>query len=198
MRSTAVFGHRGLAPLGAADYERAHRRAPPPALAQQLAHAHTPAACLLYTGPESLHAHKNTRSSRTHTLPQPSFFAQDRCCCTRTGTRAAAPLSGSSASQHAHDTFLVSPSAPLWPAFFLFPFAARLAKPARTHARAHERPVITEDTTCGPPAWLTGSRSVRSPPRRAPVLATPIAMPLQGGRPERSGLFILKLLEESG
>ena len=39
-------------------------------------------------------------------------------------------------------------------------------------------------------AWLTGRlhdggiRSVRSPPRRAPLLATPIATPLQGGRPE--------------
>ena len=38
-------------------------------------------------------------------------------------------------------------------------------------------------------AWLTGSlheggiRSARSPLRRAPLLATPIAMPLQFGRP---------------
>ena len=43
--------------------------------------------------------------------------------------------------------------------------------------------------TCGPQAWLTGKlhdggiRSVRSPLRRAPLLATPIAMPLQCGRP---------------
>ena len=35
---------------------------------------------------------------------------------------------------------------------------------------------------------------VRSPPRRAPLLAAPIATPLQGGRPERSGLLFLKLL----
>ena len=59
---------------------------------------------------------------------------------------------------------------------------------------AQERPT-TNDATCGPPAWLTGTlheggiRSVRSPPRRAPLLATPIATPLQGGRPERPGLF---------
>ena len=33
------------------------------------------------------------------------------------------------------------------------------------------------------------------PPRRPPLLATPIATPLQGGRPERSGLLFLKLLE---
>ena len=39
-----------------------------------------------------------------------------------------------------------------------------------------------------------GTRSVRSPPRRPPLLATPIATPLQGGRPERSGLLFLKLL----
>ena len=41
----------------------------------------------------------------------------------------------------------------------------------------------------GPQAWLTGKlhdgriRSVRSPPRRAPLPATPIAKPLQCGRP---------------
>ena len=51
------------------------------------------------------------------------------------------------------------------------------------------------DATCGPPAWLTGTlhdrgiRSVRSPLRRPPLFATPIATPLQGGRPERSGLL---------
>ena len=37
-------------------------------------------------------------------------------------------------------------------------------------------------------------RSVCSPLRRAPLLATPIATPLQGGRPERPGLFFLKKL----
>ena len=48
-------------------------------------------------------------------------------------------------------------------------------------------------TTCGPPEWLTGklqdegTRSVRSPPRRPPLLATPIATPLQGGRPDPKG-----------
>ena len=65
------------------------------------------------------------------------------------------------------------------------PSAARLATPARTRApRAHERRPATNDTTCGPPEWLTGklqqggTRSVRSPPRRPPLLATPIATPL--------------------
>ena len=97
-------------------------------------------------------------------------------------------------------------------AFFLFRvptlflagrFRARLFRACtRTHAPAHthaqERPT-TNDATCGPPAWLTGSlygggvRSVRSLPRRAPLLATPIATPLQGGRPERPGLLFLKL-----
>ena len=78
---------------------------------------------------------------------------------------------------------------------------ARLATPARTRTlRAHGRCPATNDTTCGPPEWLTGklqdegTRSVRSPPRRPPLLATPIATPLQGGRPERSGLLFLKLL----
>ena len=35
-----------------------------------------------------------------------------------------------------------------------------------------------------------GVRSVRSSLRRPPLLATPIATPLQGGRPERRGLFV--------
>ena len=71
--------------------------------------------------------------------------------------------------------------------------APRLRAHARTHAQ--ERPTTTNDATCGPPAWLTGSlhdgglRSVRSPPRRAPLLAPPIATLLQGGRPERPGPF---------
>ena len=77
--------------------------------------------------------------------------------------------------------------------------AAHFAAPARTHARtrAHGRPT-TNDATCGPPAWLTGRlhdggiRSVRLPLRRSPLLAIPIATPLQGGRPKRSGLLFLK------
>ena len=76
--------------------------------------------------------------------------------------------------------------------------AARRA--ARMHAlfaspRTDDR--RTNDATCGPQqAWLTGSlheggiRSARSPLRRAPLLATPIAMPLQCGRPKRPGLLV--------
>ena len=76
--------------------------------------------------------------------------------------------------------------------------AARCATLARAHARthAHGRPTVN-DATCGPPARLTGrlheggARSVRSPLRRPPpLLATPIAAPLQGGRPKRPGLFV--------
>ena len=40
---------------------------------------------------------------------------------------------------------------------------------------------------------LLGIRSVRSPLRRVPLLAAPIATPLQGDRPERPGLLCLKL-----
>ena len=71
------------------------------------------------------------------------------------------------------------------------------AAPARTDDRR------TNDATCGPQEWLTGSlhdggiRSVRSPLRRAPLLATPIATPLQCGRPERSGrLFNVSLFRD--
>ena len=100
-----------------------------------------------------------------------------------------------------------------WPAilsFYLYRIAPRAAPLARTRfllARAPRRPTNercdvrsffasprtddrrTNDATCGPQAWLTGTlheggiRSVRSPPRRAPLLATPIAKPLQCDRP---------------
>ena len=68
--------------------------------------------------------------------------------------------------------------------------AARHARPhARTLASAHTDDRRTNDATFGQQAWLTGSlhdggiRSVRSPLRRPPLLATRIAMPLQCGRP---------------
>ena len=77
--------------------------------------------------------------------------------------------------------------------FFLLAFALRRAPrlPANKNplASAHTDDRRTDDATCGPQAWLTGTlhdggiRSVRSPPRRAPLLATPIAKPLQCGRP---------------
>ena len=80
------------------------------------------------------------------------------------------------------------------PALFFFLLASHCAaRHARLYARAF--PSLrtddqrTNDATCGPQAWLTGRlhdggiRSVRSPLRRAPLLATPIAKPLQCGRP---------------
>ena len=105
----------------------------------------------------------------------------------------------------------------LWPALFLLLFCgtprhassrARFPRHVSPHQHARARCARTEDaqrrtirhTTCGPPEWLAGklqdegTRSVRSPPRRAPLFATPIATPLQGGRPERPGLLFLKLL----
>ena len=74
-------------------------------------------------------------------------------------------------------------------------FHARTCTHAPAHTHAQERPT-TNDATCGPPAWLTGRlhgggiRSAHSPPRWAPLLATPIDTPLQGGRPERPDLFV--------
>ena len=92
----------------------------------------------------------------------------------------------------------------LLPRRFLFHFPSSCYVVVIAHA--HERST-TNDATCGPPAWLTGRlhdrgiRSVRSPPRRALLmallLATPIATPLQGGRPERPGLLFLKLRKRS-
>ena len=70
-----------------------------------------------------------------------------------------------------------------------------LRQRARPHARTFASPRTDDrrrnDATCGPQAWLTGSlhyggiRSVRSPLRRPPLLAAPIATPLQCGRPEK-------------
>ena len=71
-------------------------------------------------------------------------------------------------------------------------FALRRAPrpPARKNnlPSAHTDDRRTNDATCGPQEWLTGTlheggiRSVRSPPRRPPLLATPIAKPLQCGQ----------------
>ena len=152
--------------------------------------------------PPTLHARTHTRThartlfSSSGFPPSfwPAFFARAyaRAVClagrSRARTRARTPASA---------FFSCSGSPPsLWPAFFAHAVVfmhAHASASARTHA--HERPT-TNDATCGPPAWLTGSlheggtRSVRSPLRRAPLLATPIATPLQGGRPERPGLFV--------
>ena len=101
-----------------------------------------------------------------------------RCCC----PARAVPAAGARPPRRAALALL-----PLVP-------RTRTRLRASTRARAHGRPT-TNDATCGPPAWLTGRlqhggiRSVRSPPRCPPLLATPIATPLQGGRPERPGLL---------
>ena len=75
--------------------------------------------------------------------------------------------------------------------------AARHARPhARTFASPRTDDRRTNDATCGPQAWLNGSlhyggiRSARSPLRRPPLLTTPIATPLQCGRPKRSDLLV--------
>ena len=78
--------------------------------------------------------------------------------------------------------------------FFFLPAPHCAARHASPHARTFASPRMddrrTNDATCGPQAWLTGGRlhgggirSVRSPLRRFPLLATPIATPLQCGRP---------------
>ena len=97
-------------------------------------------------------------------------------------------------------SFLFRTSVPLWPAHFSLPFAARIAAPARTCACAAHAPTTDDKRRDVRRAvrrrgWLEDCtrRSVRSPLRRLPLLATPIATPLQGGRPERSGL-LFKLL----
>ena len=82
----------------------------------------------------------------------------------------------------------------LWPAVFLL-LLLRISPRQSAHARTHAR-TTTNDSTCGSPAWLAGtlhwggSRGERSPSRRPPPDTTPIAMPLQGGRPERPGPFV--------
>ena len=156
------------------------------------------------------HSHS---SSRTRTRPRcllctdrarvaGNIFAQGysrrRRCAPKEQYRFSVPRSCSTREA----SFLFRTSVSLWPAHFFFSFLPR-ASP-RQHAHAHalrtRRRPTTNDATCGPPAWLTGrlhkggTRSVRSPLRRPPLLATPIATPLQGGRPERSDLLFLELL----
>ena len=167
-----------------------------------------------------LRAQRHMRRSRypqssphrsTHTAPFSLCRTSQAATTTRGGLDARA--------QH---IFLVQGSHPLFGRPFPFLLAARRTAPAYEHARTRSalhhararartralartrkndrRP--TNDATCGPPAWLTGTlhdrgiRSVRSPPRRAPLLATPIATPLQGGRPKRPGLLFLELLDK--
>ena len=114
-------------------------------------------------------------------LPSPAAVASARACSAAFLVQGSHPLFGR--------PFLFFSSPPL----FFLRARARTHAHARTHAQ--ERPT-TNDATYSPPAWLTGSRhdrgirSVRSPLRRAPLLATPIATPLQGGRPERPGPFV--------
>ena len=145
--------------------------------------------------------------SRSHTHPQPAAAgaATQQGQSHRNGVaahaRARTPLPFFSASQYAHGPLFLFRVPSLFPGRPLFPplicSALRHAcMHARTHARTrtHGRPT-TNDAACGLPAWLTGllheggTWSVRSPPRRTPLLATPIATPLQRGRPERSGFF---------
>ena len=101
--------------------------------------------------------------------------------------RAAVPGAGAHPPRRAALALL--PLVPLTPHAHDAASFRNLAAPVRTDDRR------TNDATSGPQEWLTGSlhdggiRSVRSPLRRAPLLATPIATPLQCGRPERSDLL---------
>ena len=154
---------------------------------------------------EDIKARMKHLCSRTHlTWPSPvrthSLMTQGQPHKKRIAARARARalLSAFSASQRTCDAFFLFRVPTL---VFTRPFllATRSAlRHACTHARTHAHGrSTTNDATCGPPAWLTRTlqdrelRSVRSPLRRAPLLATPIATPLQCGRPERrSGLLV--------
>ena len=137
-----------LAPLGAAGYSRTHRRAPPSALAQPLAHAHVPAAC-----------------RRTGTGSLLAAHAQEH-----------APLSGSSALQHillvrGFCPFLVAVLRFLFAARFATPARTHVRARTTDDGRSDVRSASAADciTAAG------GARSVRSQLRRPPLLATSIA-----------------------
>ena len=168
---------------------------------------------MLFTTSSSLthHQHPRTRSrthpqhARTHHHRKRSVIAFFSLSCTASR---AVPTTLESRSTHGVFLFLLQGSHPFLgrPFFLSFCFALRRplflsacfalrraprppAKKKRSLARAHTDDRRTNDATCGPQAWLTGSlhgggiRSVRSPLRRPPLLATPIATPLQCGRP---------------
>ena len=124
-------------------------------------------------GPPRQVAERGARKLQTHTQ-RGAHSISDRACVACPLVRGRPPRQGAKEQRGAQSGY----------------FAA----PARTHDRR------TNDATCGPQGWLTKRlhdgriRSVRSPLRRPLLLATPIATPLQCGRPQRSGLLFLKLL----
>ena len=157
------------------------RTHPPPARI----HDHR-AGSVLLRAPCHMRRSRSPRSSLNHsTYAALLFLVQDltrRSHCPRW-------------SRSTHGAFLLLQVPTLFLAgrsFFLL--ASRcVARHARPHARTLSRTRTddrrTNDATCGPQAWLSGSlhyggiRSVRPSLRRAPLLATPIATPLQCGRP---------------
>ena len=76
------------------------------------------------------------------------------------------PFWGIPALQHTHSFFLVSDFSPSLAGTLLSSFAARIAVPARTCARASHAPTTddrrptTHGAMCGPPAWLTGGLQI--------------------------------------
>ena len=151
-----------------------------------------------------LPARQNSRSSHrinvaVHAIPHaplplPSVL-RPPCITARTQR-----FSLSCRTSHGAFLFLLQGSNPFLGRPFFLSTCIALRRARRPHARTFASPRTddrrTNDATCGPQEWLTGSlhdggiRSVRSPLRRAPLLATPIATPLQCGRPERSGLLV--------
>ena len=136
---------------------QSHRHTPPPALAQQFAHAHAPAAAFFV--PQGLS--RWWSSLHSHRAQGAGVAGWSLIRYARTGTM---PLLGSPALQHARSFSLVSelcPSLVFVRHSFLILFAARLATPARTHAP--RRAARTDDRR-----RTTRRPEIRSPPRTPP------------------------------
>ena len=104
------------------------------------------------------------------------------------------PPSNAATSPRTATVFMAGRFRPFF-SFCLLRIAPRAAPARMQFSCASTDDRRTNDATSGPQEWLTGSlhdggtRSVRSPLRRAPLPATPIATPLQCGRPKRPGPF---------
>ena len=112
--------------------ESSHLRchSPPPALAQQFAHAHAPTLPSLHkTGlePRGFFLYR-ARVAGAVARPQERYhFSVSKPCSTHVAS------------------FLFWTSVPLWRAHFSLPFAARIATPARTCARAAHAPTTDDE-----------------------------------------------------
>ena len=164
-----------------------HRHAPPPALAQQFAHAHAPTLPSLHkTGlePRGFFLYR-ARVAGAVARPQERYhFSVSKPCSTHVAS------------------FLFWTSVPLWRAHCSLPFAARIATPARTCARAAHAPTTDDERrdvrSAGVADWKTAERENTERTLTAeapPPSCDPYRHALTRRPPRKVRLLFLKLLK---